>query len=171
MKPSLAGKCVELAIFPILPPCHFKFDQQGQLESLPLPIFTSETPSVDLKIRFRLQDFILKKKPQIEGEVELALLFESWIHTQPELLEEKLALWFGDYVAQKAMDALSHAQKLSNDWSKRQQSALGEYLKESHVLMPEEVELYARGVDESRLATDRLAARIALLEKHLGSQP
>jgi len=107
---------------------------------------------------------------QLNGDAEIAQLFQRlFLAARPDL-EEELSRFTGDvaahHLANLGREAVAFARKARRTFAQN----VAEYLtEESHDLPTrDEVEQYLAAVDGLREATDRLEVRLALLERRLG---
>ena len=109
----------------------------------------------------------------ISGDTGLAHDFGATLGNLDIDWEEQLSKLTGDIIAHQLGNSVRHAAYWAKKTGARLESDLGEYLVEEARLLPHplEVEDFISQVDQIREATDRLEARIRLLNKALETNP
>ncbi|WP_456378506.1 ubiquinone biosynthesis accessory factor UbiJ [Thiolapillus sp.] len=105
----------------------------------------------------------------ISGDTALAHDFGATLAALDIDWEEQLSKFTGDILAHQIGDAVRKAGHWIGDTGSRLEADLGEYLTEEARLLPHplEVDDFIDQVDELREHTDRLEARIRLLQRQL----
>jgi ubiquinone biosynthesis protein UbiJ len=106
---------------------------------------------------------------QLHGDAEVANLYRQLFAAARPDLEEELSRFIGDFPARR----LSQLAKQTIGWLQRVQRTAGEnvaeYLQEESrdLVGKHELDEFLHGVDEIRETADRVAARLAQLERRL----
>lgn len=115
---------------------------------------------------------MLESDVEIKGDLRTAQAFSRLLSDASIDWEELLSHWVGDIAAYQAGSAV----RSSNEWVKESAEAMklntAEYLSEESRLVVAEAEIneFIETVDTLRMATDRLAARIAVLKARQGKE-
>ena len=119
----------------------------------------------------RKEDALFSGRLEIRGDTQLAHRFSELLVSLDIDWEEQLAKLAGDPVAHEAGRAFASTGRWAARAARVSGQDLGEYLQEEARLLPTryEVEEWQDGVDNIREDLDRLEARIARLERNLGS--
>ena len=110
---------------------------------------------------------------QIRGDAEVANLYRQlFVAAKPDF-EEELSRWIGDMPARR----LSEVARSVRSWARRTRRTAGEniaeYLQEEgrDLISKTEHEEFLAGVDAVRESTDRIEARLKILEQRLKGDP
>jgi ubiquinone biosynthesis protein UbiJ len=107
---------------------------------------------------------------QIRGDAQIANLYrELFVQARPDL-EEELSRMVGDLPARRIAQFARQASAWIRSTARTARENLSEYLQEESrdVVNHTEYEEFLRGVDAARETADRIAARLAGLERRLG---
>ncbi len=117
------------------------------------------------------EDALFHGAVEISGDTETGQRFQDILAGVDWDWEEQLSRLTGDLVAHQTGELVRGGQKWLADAGARLQADLSEYLQEEARLLPTRYELdeFLDGVDRLRGDTDRLAARVQRLRKHLES--
>ncbi|HQU14539.1 MAG: ubiquinone biosynthesis accessory factor UbiJ [Gammaproteobacteria bacterium] len=110
---------------------------------------------------------------EISGDTELGQRFREVLDHVEVDWEEQLSHLTGDVIAHQAGNVARAASGWSRRTVERLALDLSEYLHEEsrQLATRDEVDIYMDSVDNVRSATDRLAARVARLLRHLDTAP
>ena len=152
--------------------------EQGRLKVGPAPessdLRVAATPGSLLSMLFRRgDDGMAPGKVEIAGDAELARRLEKLASGFAPDVEEAFARTFGDVIgvplAKAVREGLAHAQETASHLSQDGAAWLRD---EAQIaLAPGEVESFLDDVDALRERTERLEARLARLERRMGSNP
>jgi ubiquinone biosynthesis protein UbiJ len=106
---------------------------------------------------------------QVRGDAEVAARYRDLLMSARPDLEEELSRWVGDVPARR----LARLARGARDWLRGARRTLGdnvvEYLQEESrdLVNTTELDEFLRGVDGLRESTDRIDARLSILERRL----
>ena len=159
---------------------HFVPDAAGRLQLFAAPAEEADaviaaTPFdfVESALAEHQEDPVFTGKVQLRGDTALAQRFARTLSSFDFDWEEQLAKIFGDLVAHQIGLRLHWSMRWASRSAKHFGNALSDYLTEEKHLLPTafEVNEWREQVEDVRDAVERLAARIALLDKKLGGSP
>lgn len=133
---------------------------------------SSEPPKTDVKIYSTFSGFIKfaishdKTGIMIEGNAHIAELILKFISDLKIDWEEELSKYSGDVIAHQAGVLISRLNKYRKHSSTSLQEMITEYLQEESGLLPTDFEIneFISAVDQLRLQTDRLDAKVTAYE-------
>ncbi len=104
----------------------------------------------------------------IEGDTELGTQFQKFMDNVEVDWEEPLSQLTGDVVANQVSEFVSRMSGWVQETTKTNALNVSEYFSEEQNMLPSkfEVERFKKGVDELRLSTDRLEAKLQRLLEH-----
>jgi len=172
----LEGKALALRFVGV--PLHLTFTCDGErmaLDTTPPPTGVaatlSGTPISFLRLAGAAPEAALRNgSVHIEGDAEVAQTFSELLQQSRPDLEEELSRLVGDVAAHQignvARSVLSFGRRATDTFAQN----VAEYLQEEGRDLPTRVETdeFIAGVDKVRDDTERLAARLALLEARSG---
>ncbi len=138
-------------------------------------LFTSSSPEhVDIKIQSSFAGFIKfavakdKTDIMIEGNIHIAESILKFFSDLNIDWEEELSKYSGDVVANQAGILASRFKQYYSQNSKQLEAMITEYLQEESGLLPTTFEIneFIDAVDQLRLDTDRLDAKVKLHENN-----
>jgi len=152
----------------------------GEAAAAPAPIPASPTAPADAVISgtpaalLALLKGGAKRDParpaaQIRGDAEIANLYrELFMAARPDL-EEELSRFIGDFPARRVSQFARRALEWGLKFRRTAGENIAEYLQEESrdLVNKTELEEFLRGVDGVRETTDRIEARLGLLEQRL----
>ena len=178
---KLSGKSLQVTIKELPWPLLFSFSQQIDVRAVMLSEIASE-PSAEpvdclielnletlpkLKDSSQLTQLIQQKKLNLIGDIYVAQTFSALLKDMDIDWEEQLSKYTGDVVAHQTFTSMRTLFDKAKTQIEQGAIELGERLTQSDsiAVKPSEMMEFSRGVTHLRSATERLSARIALLER------
>ncbi|MFT5838182.1 MAG: ubiquinone biosynthesis protein UbiJ [Flavobacteriales bacterium] len=178
---KLAGKSLQVTIKELPWPLLFTFSDQIDVRAVITPDNDIEPISepVDCLIELNLEtlpklrdssqltQLIQQKKLNLIGDIYVAQTFSALLKDLDIDWEEQLSGYTGDVVAHQTFSSMRALFDTAKTQIEKGAIELGEHLTQSNsiAVKPSEMMGFSRGVTRLRSATERLSARIALLEQ------
>jgi ubiquinone biosynthesis protein UbiJ len=178
---KLAGKSLQVTIKELPWPLLFTFSDQIDVRAVITPDNDIEPISepVDCLIELNLEtlpklrdssqltQLIQQKKLNLIGDIYVAQTFSALLKDLDIDWEEQLSGYTGDVVAHQTFSSMRALFDTAKKQIEKGAIELGEHLTQSNsiAVKPSEMMGFSRGVTRLRSATERLSARIALLEQ------
>jgi ubiquinone biosynthesis protein UbiJ len=178
---KLAGKSLQVTIKELPWPLLFTFSDQIDVRAVITPDNDIEPISepVDCLIELNLEtlpklrdssqltQLIQQKKLNLIGDIYVAQTFSALLKDLDIDWEEQLSGYTGDVVAHQTFSSMRALFDTAKTQIEKVAIELGEHLTQSNsiAVKPSEMMGFSRGVTRLRSATERLSARIALLEQ------
>jgi len=178
---KLAGKSLQVAIKELPWPLLFTFSEQIDVRAVITPDNDLEPTSepVDCLIELNLETLpklkdssqltklIQQKQLNLVGDIYVAQTFSALLKDLDIDWEEQLSQYTGDVMAHQTFTSMRTMFDTAKAQIEQGAVELGEYLTQSDsiAVKPSEMMGFSRGVTRLRSATERLSARIALLEQ------
>jgi ubiquinone biosynthesis protein UbiJ len=178
---KLSGKSLQVTIKELPWPLLFIFSEQIDVRAVITPNNDSEpTPEpVDCLIELNLEtlpklkdssqltQLIQQKQLNLIGDIYVAQTFSALLKDLDVDWEEQLSRYSGDVVAHQTFTSMRTLFDTAKTQIEKVAIELGEYLTQSDsiAVKPSEMVEFSRGVSDLRSASERLSARIALLEQ------
>ncbi len=174
---KLAGKSLQVRLKELPWPILFSFSEQIDVQLL------SEQQVADsaadcvielnletlpkLKDSSQLTQLIQQQQLNLVGDIYVAQTFSSLLKELDIDWEEQLSHYVGDVAAHKSFSTAKAALNSAKQQVSKQEQALAKKLTQadSIAVTADEMRSFSQGVSHLRSATERLAARLALLEK------
>jgi ubiquinone biosynthesis protein UbiJ len=178
---KLSGKSLQVTIKELPWPLLFTFSEQIDVRTVITPDNAVE-PScepVDCLIELNLEtlpklrdssqltQLIQKKQLNLIGDIYVAQTFSALLKDLDIDWEEQLSGYTGDVVAHQTFTSMRTLFDTAKAQIEQGAIELGEYLTQSDsiAVKPKEMMAFSRDVSDLRSATERLSARVALLEQ------
>jgi ubiquinone biosynthesis protein UbiJ len=178
---KLAGKSLQVTIKELPWPLLFSFSNQidlravippnNDLEPTPEPVDCVIELNLEtlpkLKDSSQLTQLIQQKKLNLIGDIYVAQTFSALLKDLDIDWEEQLSGYTGDVVAHQTFTSMKALFDKAKSQIDQGAIELGEHLTQSNsiAVKPSEMMGFSRSVSDLRSATERLSARIALLEQ------
>jgi ubiquinone biosynthesis protein UbiJ len=178
---KLAGKSLQVTIKELPWPLLFSFSNQidlravippnNDLEPTPEPVDCVIELNLEtlpkLKDSSQLTQLIQQKKLNLIGDIYVAQTFSALLKDLDIDWEEQLSGYTGDVVAHQTFTSMKALFDKAKSQIDQGVIELGEHLTQSNsiAVKPSEMMGFSRSVSDLRSATERLSARIALLEQ------
>ncbi|MFT4807705.1 MAG: ubiquinone biosynthesis protein UbiJ [Paraglaciecola sp.] len=178
---KLAGKTLQVTIKELPWPLLFSFSNQidlravippnNDLEPTPEPVDCVIELNLEtlpkLKDSSQLTQLIQQKKLNLIGDIYVAQTFSALLKDLDIDWEEQLSGYTGDVVAHQTFTSMKALFDKAKSQIDQGAIELGEHLTQSNsiAVKPSEMMGFSRSVSDLRSATERLSARIALLEQ------
>jgi ubiquinone biosynthesis protein UbiJ len=178
---KIAGKSLQVTIKELPWPLLFTFSNQIDVRAVITPDNDLEPTSepVDCLIELNLEtlpklrdssqltQLIQQKKLNLIGDIYVAQTFSALLKDLDIDWEEQLSGYTGDVVAHQTFASMRALFDTAKTQIEQGAIELGEHLTQSNsiAVKPSEMMGFSRGVTRLRSATERLSARIALLEQ------
>jgi ubiquinone biosynthesis protein UbiJ len=178
---KIAGKSLQVTIKELPWPLLFTFSNQIDVRAVITPDNDLEPTSepVDCLIELNLEtlpklrdssqltQLIQQKKLNLVGDIYVAQTFSALLKDLDIDWEEQLSGYTGDVVAHQTFASMRALFDTAKTQIEQGAIELGEHLTQSNsiAVKPSEMMGFSRGVTRLRSATERLSARIALLEQ------
>ncbi|AGH42282.1 ubiquinone biosynthesis accessory factor UbiJ [Paraglaciecola psychrophila] len=178
---KLSGKALQVTIKELPWPLLFSFSEQIDVRTVMTPNNDSEPEPepVDCLIELNLEtlpklkdssqltQLIQKKQLNLIGDIYVAQTFSALLKDLDVDWEEQLSRYTGDVVAHQTFSSMRTIFDTAKTQIEQGVIGLGEYLTKSDsiAVKPSEMIEFSRGVSDLRSSTERLSAKIALLEQ------
>lgn len=178
---KLSGKSLQVTIKELPWPLLFSFSEQIDVRAVITADHESEpTPEpVDCLIELNLEtlpklkdssqltQLIQQKQLNLIGDIYVAQTFSALLKDLDVDWEEQLSRFTGDIVAHQTFTSMRTLFDTAKTQIEKSAVELGEHLTQSDsiAVKPSEMIEFSRGVSDLRSTTERLSARIALLEQ------
>jgi ubiquinone biosynthesis protein UbiJ len=176
---KLSGKSLQLTIKELPWPLLFSFSEQIDVRTVITPDNDSEPEPVDCLIELNLEtlpklkdssqltQLIQKKQLNLIGDIYVAQTFSALLKDLDVDWEEQLSRYTGDVVAHQTFSSMRTIFDTAKTQIEQGVIELGEYLTQSDsiAVKPSEMIEFSRDVSDLRSSTERLSAKIALLEQ------
>ena len=178
---KLSGKSLQVTIKELPWPLLFTFSDQidvrtaitadNDFEPIPEPVDCLIELNLEtlpkLKDSSQLTQLIQQKQLNLIGDIYVAQTFSALLKDLDVDWEEQLSGYTGDVVAHQTFTSMRALFDTAKTQIEQGAIELGEYLTQSDsiAVKPSEMMGFSRGVSELRSATERLSARMTLLEK------
>jgi ubiquinone biosynthesis protein UbiJ len=176
---KLSGKSLQVTIKELPWPLLFSFSEQIDVRTVITPDNDSEPEPVDCLIELNLEtlpklkdssqltQLIQKKQLNLIGDIYVAQTFSALLKDLDVDWEEQLSRYTGDVVAHQTFSSMRTIFDTAKTQIEQGVIELGEYLTQSDsiAVKPSEMIEFSRDVSDLRSSTERLSAKIALLEQ------
>jgi ubiquinone biosynthesis protein UbiJ len=178
---KLSGKSLQVTIKELPWPLLFSFSEQIDVRAVITPDNDSEPEPepVDCLIELNLEtlpklkdssqltQLIQKKQLNLIGDIYVAQTFSALLKDLDVDWEEQLSRYTGDVVAHQTFSSMRTIFDTAKTQIEQGVIELGEHLTQSDsiAVKPSEMIEFSRGVSDLRSSTERLSAKIALLEQ------
>jgi ubiquinone biosynthesis protein UbiJ len=176
---KLSGKSLQVTIKELPWPLLFSFSEQIDVRTVITSDNDSEPEPVDclielnletlpkLKDNSQLTQLIQKKQLNLIGDIYVAQTFSALLKDLDVDWEEQLSRYTGDVLAHQTFSSMRTIFDTAKTQIEQGVIELGEYLTQSDsiAVKPSEMIEFSRGVSDLRSSTERLSAKIALLEQ------
>ena len=178
---KLSGKSLQVTIKELPWPLLFSFSEQIDVRTVVTQDYNLEPPTepVDclielnletlpkLKDSSKLTQLIQQKQLNLIGDIYVAQTFSALLKDLDVDWEEQLSQYTGDVAAHQTFSSMRTLFDTAKAQIEQGAVELGEHLTQSDsiAVKPSEMVEFSRGVNELRSVTERLSARIALLEQ------
>ncbi|MFQ3190200.1 MAG: ubiquinone biosynthesis protein UbiJ [Paraglaciecola sp.] len=178
---KLSGKSLQVTIKELPWPLLFSFSEQIDVHAVITTDHESEpTPEpVDCLIELNLEtlpklkdssqltQLIQQKQLNLIGDIYVAQTFSALLKDLDVDWEEQLSRFTGDIVAHQTFTSMRTLFDTAKTQIEKSAVELGEHLTQSDSIAVKPIEIieFSRGVSDLRSTTERLSARIALLEQ------
>jgi ubiquinone biosynthesis protein UbiJ len=176
---KLSGKSLQVTIKELPWPLLFSFSEQIDVRTVITSDNDSEPEPVDclielnletlpkLKDNSQLTQLIQKKQLNLIGDIYVAQTFSALLKDLDVDWEEQLSRYTGDVLAHQTFSSMRTIFDTAKTHIEQGVIELGEYLTQSDsiAVKPSEMIEFSRGVSDLRSSTERLSAKIALLEQ------
>ncbi|PKG98042.1 SCP2 domain-containing protein [Paraglaciecola sp. MB-3u-78] len=178
---KLSGKSLQVTIKELPWPLLFSFSEQIDVRIVLTPDSDSEPPCepVDCLIELNLEtlpklkdssqltQLIQQKQLSLIGDIYVAQTFSALLKDLDVDWEEQLSRYTGDVMAHQTFTTMRTLFDTAKSQIEQGAIELGEYLTQSDsiAVKPSEMIEFSRGVSDLRSSTERLSAKIALLEQ------
>lgn len=176
---KLSGKSLQVTIKELPWPLLFSFSEQIDVRTVMTPDNDSEPEPVDCLIELNLEtlpklkdssqltQLIQKKQLNLIGDIYVAQTFSALLKDLDVDWEEQLSRYTGDVVAHQTFSSMRTIFDTAKTQIEQGVIELGEHLTQSDsiTVKPSEMIEFSRGVSDLRSSTERLSAKIALLEQ------
>ena len=178
---KLSGKSLQVTIKELPWPLLFSFSEQIDVRTVVTSEQDSEPTSepVDCLIELNLEtlpklkdssqltQLIQQKQLNLIGDIYVAQTFSALLKDLHVDWEEQLSVYTGDVVAHQTFTSMRALFDTAKTQIEQGAIVLGEHLTQNDAIAvkPSEMMEFSRGVVRLRSATERLSARIALLEQ------
>ena len=178
---KLSGKSLQVTIKELPWPLLFSFSEQIDVRTVVTQDYNLEPPTepVDclielnletlpkLKDSSKLTQLIQQKQLNLIGDIYVAQTFSALLKDLDVDWEEQLSQYTGDVAAHQTFSSMRTLFDMAKAQIEQGAVELGEHLTQSDsiAVKPSEMVEFSRGVNELRSVTERLSARIALLEQ------
>jgi ubiquinone biosynthesis protein UbiJ len=178
---KLSGKSLQVTIKELPWPLLFSFSEQIDVRAVITPDNDSEPEPepVDCLIELNLEtlpklkdssqltQLIQKKQLNLIGDIYVAQTFSALLKDLDVDWEEQLSRYTGDVLAHQTFSSMRTIFDTAKTQIEQGVIELGEHLTQSDsiAVKPSEMIEFSRGVSDLRSSTERLSAKIALLEQ------
>jgi ubiquinone biosynthesis protein UbiJ len=178
---KLSGKSLQVTIKELPWPLLFSFSEQIDVRTVITPDNDSEPEPepVDCLIELNLEtlpklkdssqltQLIQKKQLNLHGDIYVAQTFSALLKDLDVDWEEQLSRYTGDILAHQTFSSMRTIFDTAKTQIEQGVIELGEHLTQSDsiAVKPSEMIEFSRGVSDLRSSTERLSAKIALLEQ------
>jgi ubiquinone biosynthesis protein UbiJ len=178
---KLSGKSLQVTIKELPWPLLFSFSEQIDVRTVITPDNDSEPEPepVDCLIELNLEtlpklkdssqltQLIQKKQLNLIGDIYVAQTFSALLRDLDVDWEEQLSRYTGDILAHQTFSSMRTIFDTAKTQIEQGVIELGEHLTQSDsiAVKPSEMIEFSRGVSDLRSSTERLSAKIALLEQ------
>jgi ubiquinone biosynthesis protein UbiJ len=178
---KLSGKSLQVTIKELPWPLLFSFSEQIDVRAVITPDNDSEPEpepvdcliELDLETLPKLKDssqltqLIQKKQLDLIGDIYVAQTFSTLLKDLDVDWEEQLSRYTGDVLAHQTFSSMRTIFDTAKTQIEQGVIELGEHLTQSDsiAVKPSEMIEFSRGVSDLRSSTERLSAKIALLEQ------
>jgi ubiquinone biosynthesis protein UbiJ len=176
---KLSGKSLQVTIKELPWPLLFSFSEQIDVGTVIPSDNDSEPEPVDCLIELNLEtlpklkdssqltQLIQKKQLNLIGDIYVAQTFSALLKDLDVDWEEQLSRYTGDVVAHQTFSSMRTIFDTAKTQIEQGVIELGEYLtqRDSIAVKPSEMIEFSQGVSDLRSSTERLSAKIALLEQ------
>jgi ubiquinone biosynthesis protein UbiJ len=176
---KLSGKSLQVTIKELPWPLLFNFSEQIDVGTVIPSDNDSEPEPVDCLIELNLEtlpklkdssqltQLIQKKQLNLIGDIYVAQTFSALLKDLDVDWEEQLSRYTGDVVAHQTFSSMRTIFDTAKTQIEQGVIELGEYLtqRDSIAVKPSEMIEFSQGVSDLRSSTERLSAKIALLEQ------